>query len=215
MTLFEIVPYLPQGRLPIRVTLKGLNEEDLYRILTEPVTNLIRQQVEMLKSESVTLSFTDGAIREIARVAFEVKIRREKQENEIYLDLLYAIFLHSFFYLDFVNFCPIVIQTTQWSSMPHNGYRSAWLQRFFLPTPSLHFLFLPPLPPYWYVPFYFYLTCCFHLLILSFSIHQSTSPFVRIEFLLIPLFISAPSLSFSHSHTHSLPLSYCMINKDE
>ena len=66
--------YWPKGRLPIRVTLKGLNEEDLYRILTEPVTNLIRQQIEMLKSESVTLSFTDGAIREIARVAFEVEI---------------------------------------------------------------------------------------------------------------------------------------------
>ena len=79
-TLFKIVPYLPQGRLPIRVTLKGLNEEDLYRILTEPVTNLIRQQIEMLKSESVTLSFTDGAIREIARVAFEVNIRRKKHE---------------------------------------------------------------------------------------------------------------------------------------
>ena len=63
-----------QGRLPIRVTLKGLDQEDLYRILTEPVTNLIRQQIEMLKSEHVTLSFTDGAIKEIARVAFEVNI---------------------------------------------------------------------------------------------------------------------------------------------
>lgn len=60
-----------QGRLPIRVTLKGLSQEDLYRILTEPVTNLIRQQVEMMSSEKVELSFTDGAIREIARVAHE------------------------------------------------------------------------------------------------------------------------------------------------
>ena len=34
-----------QGRLPIRVTLKGLTEQDLYRILTEPVNNLIMQQV--------------------------------------------------------------------------------------------------------------------------------------------------------------------------
>jgi len=59
-----------QGRLPIRVTLKGLTQEDLYRILTEPVTNLIRQQIEMLKSEGVELSFTDEAIREIARVSF-------------------------------------------------------------------------------------------------------------------------------------------------
>jgi ATP-dependent HslUV protease ATP-binding subunit HslU len=63
-----------QGRLPIRVTLSGLSEQDLYRILTEPVTNLIRQQVEMLKSENVELNFTNEAIREIARVAFEVSI---------------------------------------------------------------------------------------------------------------------------------------------
>jgi len=60
-----------QGRLPIRVTLKGLTQDDLYRILTEPVTNLIRQQVEMMQSEKVQLSFTDAAIREIARVAHE------------------------------------------------------------------------------------------------------------------------------------------------
>lgn len=62
-----------QGRLPIRVTLKGLSQDDLYKILTEPVTNLIQQQLELLKAESVALSFTDGAIREIARVAFDVR----------------------------------------------------------------------------------------------------------------------------------------------
>lgn len=42
-----------QGRLPIRVQLKGLTEEDMYRILTEPVNNLIRQQVELMKTEQV------------------------------------------------------------------------------------------------------------------------------------------------------------------
>lgn len=60
-----------QGRLPIRVALKGLAQEDLYRILTEPVTNLIRQQVEMLQAEKVTLVFEDEAIQEIARIAHE------------------------------------------------------------------------------------------------------------------------------------------------
>lgn len=60
-----------QGRLPIRVSLKGLSEDDLYRILTEPVTNLLRQQVEMLQAEEVKLEFTEGAIREIARIAHE------------------------------------------------------------------------------------------------------------------------------------------------
>ena len=63
-----------QGRLPIRVNLKGLTEEDMYRILTEPVSNLIRQQVEMLRAEQLDLKFTDEAIREIARVAYEVSI---------------------------------------------------------------------------------------------------------------------------------------------
>ncbi|RLN72441.1 hypothetical protein BBJ28_00010740 [Nothophytophthora sp. Chile5] len=61
-----------QGRLPIRVELKGLTEEDLHRILTEPVTNLIKQQTELIKTEGVLLDFTDDAIREIARVAAEI-----------------------------------------------------------------------------------------------------------------------------------------------
>lgn len=61
-----------QGRLPIRVELKGLTESDLYRILTEPVTNLIKQQVELIKTEDVHLEFTDEAIREVARVASEI-----------------------------------------------------------------------------------------------------------------------------------------------
>jgi ATP-dependent HslUV protease ATP-binding subunit HslU len=43
----------------------------MYRILTEPVNNLLLQQVEMLKSENVELKFTDEAIREIAKVAYE------------------------------------------------------------------------------------------------------------------------------------------------
>jgi len=60
-----------QGRLPIRVTLKALTQDDLYRILTEPETNLLKQQVALLKTENVELTFTDEAIREIARIAFE------------------------------------------------------------------------------------------------------------------------------------------------
>lgn len=61
-----------RGRLPIRVELKGLTREDLYRILMEPETNMIKQQVLLMKTEGVDLSFTDDAIREIANVAAEV-----------------------------------------------------------------------------------------------------------------------------------------------
>jgi ATP-dependent HslUV protease ATP-binding subunit HslU len=41
----------------------------MYRILTEPVTNLIAQQVALLSTENIALEFTDEAVREIARVA--------------------------------------------------------------------------------------------------------------------------------------------------
>jgi ATP-dependent HslUV protease ATP-binding subunit HslU len=47
----DLLPEL-QGRLPIRVNLNGLAEEDLYRILTEPVNNLLKQQVNSPSSLS-------------------------------------------------------------------------------------------------------------------------------------------------------------------
>lgn len=64
----DLLPEL-QGRLPIRVELAGLTEDDLYKILTEPVANLIRQQKELIGAEGVELEFEDEAIREIARMA--------------------------------------------------------------------------------------------------------------------------------------------------
>jgi len=64
----DLLPEL-QGRFPVRVELKGLSEQDLYKILTEPVTNVVRQQIELLKTEGLTLVFEDEAIREIARMA--------------------------------------------------------------------------------------------------------------------------------------------------
>ena len=49
-----------QGRLPIRVELNGLTEDDMYRILTEPVTNVLRQQQDSIGTEGVELSFSEG-----------------------------------------------------------------------------------------------------------------------------------------------------------
>ena len=46
--------------------------EDFYRILKEPDYNLIVQQVELLKTEGIDLTFEDSAIQEIASVAAEV-----------------------------------------------------------------------------------------------------------------------------------------------
>ena len=67
----DLIPEL-QGRFPIRVELQSLNEDDFYRILTEPTNALIKQYQALLKSEDVDLSFEDDAIREIARIAAKV-----------------------------------------------------------------------------------------------------------------------------------------------
>lgn len=61
-----------QGRLPIRVELKALTEDDFKRILTEPEASLIKQYKALIGTEGVTLDFEDKAINEIARIAFEV-----------------------------------------------------------------------------------------------------------------------------------------------
>lgn len=73
----DLIPEL-QGRFPIRVELDSLSKEDFYRILKEPKNSLVRQYVELLSAEGVTLEFNDESIEEIARISSEVN---EKTEN--------------------------------------------------------------------------------------------------------------------------------------
>ncbi len=67
----DMLPEL-QGRLPIRVELKALTEEDFVRILGETRANLVEQYRALLATENVTLEFTDDAVRAIARIAAQV-----------------------------------------------------------------------------------------------------------------------------------------------
>ena len=67
----DLLPEL-QGRLPIRVELDALSRDDFVRILTEPEASLIKQYKALLATESVTLDFTDEAIRELADLAAEI-----------------------------------------------------------------------------------------------------------------------------------------------
>lgn len=67
-----------QGRLPIRVELRPLTQEDFKRILTETDACLITQYKALMETEKVTLEFETQAIDEIARLAFEVN---ENVEN--------------------------------------------------------------------------------------------------------------------------------------
>ena len=58
-----------QGRLPIRVELRALTEEDFKRILTEPEASLIKQYQALLATENVTLEFDDAAIDENCKIS--------------------------------------------------------------------------------------------------------------------------------------------------
>ncbi len=67
----DLLPEL-QGRLPIRVELNALSRDDMRRILTEPEASLIKQYVALMKTEGVTLDFSDDAFDALADVAVAV-----------------------------------------------------------------------------------------------------------------------------------------------
>ncbi len=67
----DLLPEL-QGRLPIRVELNALKEEDFVRILNEPDNSLIKQYKELLKTENVNLDFTKDGIEMLAKISAEV-----------------------------------------------------------------------------------------------------------------------------------------------
>jgi ATP-dependent HslUV protease ATP-binding subunit HslU len=67
----DLLPEL-QGRLPIRVELNALTEEDLVKILKEPKHSLIKQYRALFEVEKVTLDFVDSGIKEIARIATNI-----------------------------------------------------------------------------------------------------------------------------------------------
>ncbi len=67
----DLLPEL-QGRLPIRVNLRALTEEDFVRILTETDNALTRQYTALMRTEEVTVSFTEDGIAALARIAADV-----------------------------------------------------------------------------------------------------------------------------------------------
>jgi len=73
----DLLPEL-QGRFPIRVELNPLTQEDFVMILTEPQNALIVQYKALLFTEGIRLNFTESAIDQIAKMAFEAN---ETMEN--------------------------------------------------------------------------------------------------------------------------------------
>lgn len=72
----DLLPEL-QGRLPIRVEMKSLTQEDFARILTEPESSLIKQYQALIETEGVTLKFAEGTIEAIAALAAEINANVE------------------------------------------------------------------------------------------------------------------------------------------
>ncbi|MBN2552919.1 MAG: ATP-dependent protease ATPase subunit HslU [Spirochaetales bacterium] len=72
----DLIPEL-QGRFPLRVELNALTSEDFVKILTQPRNALIKQYVELLRTENVELVFEESAISRIAEIASDVNSRTE------------------------------------------------------------------------------------------------------------------------------------------
>lgn len=82
------------GRLPVIATLEDLDEEALIKVLTEPKNALVRQYAMLFDMEHVKLTFTDDALKAIAKKAIERKtgargLRAIMEEN--LLELMYDI----------------------------------------------------------------------------------------------------------------------------
>ena len=73
----DLVPEL-QGRFPIRVELHSLGKDEFVRILTEPENALTKQYVALMETEGISLSYDEGAIEEMARIAVEVNENTEE-----------------------------------------------------------------------------------------------------------------------------------------
>jgi ATP-dependent HslUV protease ATP-binding subunit HslU len=67
----DLLPEL-QGRLPIRVELKALTQDDFRRILTEPEASLIKQYKALMATEGVSLEVPDDGVAALARIAAEI-----------------------------------------------------------------------------------------------------------------------------------------------
>ena len=72
----DLIPEL-QGRFPIRVELENLSQEDLFRVLKEPKQSLVFQYQQLLLVEGLELIFQDDALREIAKIAFNLNTQNE------------------------------------------------------------------------------------------------------------------------------------------
>ena len=82
------------GRIPVLATLDDLDEDALVKILTEPKNSVIKQYQKLLEFDNVTLNFSDGALREIAKSAIKRKTGARGLKaivEQIMTDIMYEV----------------------------------------------------------------------------------------------------------------------------
>ncbi|TLD94346.1 HslU--HslV peptidase ATPase subunit [Helicobacter saguini] len=72
----DLIPEL-QGRFPLRVELQTLDEESLYKILTQTKNSIIRQYQALLSVEKIDLEFEDSALRALSKLSFQANEKTE------------------------------------------------------------------------------------------------------------------------------------------
>ena len=114
------------GRVPITITLEGLDKEALVRILKEPKNALIKQYMKLFEFDEVKLSVEEEAIDEIASLAFERKTGarglRSIMEN-VMMDIMYEIPSD-----DNIAECILTKDAVDGKEKPHITYRDRLIQ---------------------------------------------------------------------------------------
>lgn len=72
----DLIPEL-QGRFPLRVELNELTSEDFFKILREPENAIVKQYIELMKTEDVELVFSEEALKKVSEIAYNVNSTTE------------------------------------------------------------------------------------------------------------------------------------------
>ena len=79
------------GRLPVRVTINSLTEEDLYSILTGTKYALVDQQTDLFRTEDVGLVWEEDAVREIAKIAWNLNNETQNTGARVLASILRSV----------------------------------------------------------------------------------------------------------------------------
>lgn len=114
------------GRVPITVTLEGLDQEALIRILREPKNALIKQYQKLFEFDEVKLSVEEEAIKEIAKLAYERKTGARGLRSimeSVMMDVMYEIPSD-----DNIAECVLTKEAVDGKEKPRVTYRNRLLQ---------------------------------------------------------------------------------------